>query len=194
MSLDRLLSLLAVPLACLFLILMLCVFTFQSPVSSGIRIPMMRARAKPLSFCEFNGFTVYLRSDGRIGGGDHDSTVSKSEMLSRIADARDNIQDDTIFVITDPEVPFEQFAELLTNIQNVAPADHVAVVTGMGQVEVFVGSSETRKEWADRCRFEWPAVAGQQKWSDERQAPVTAERLKSRSLWEALTSRKKSDL
>jgi biopolymer transport protein ExbD len=191
MNLDRLRSLLAVPLACLFVILMLCVFAVQSSVSSGIRIPMMRTRSKPLSFCEFNGFTVYLRSDGRIGGGDHDSTVSQSEMLSRIAQARDNIQDDTIFVITDPDVPFERFAELLANIENVAPADHVAVVTRDGQVEGISDSSGQREKWADRCRFEWPVVAGQQKWLDERQVPVTAKRLKGMSVWEALTSREK---
>jgi biopolymer transport protein ExbD len=161
MNLDGLRSLLAVPLACLFLILMLCVFAVQSQVSSGIRIPMMRMRAEPLSNCEFNGFTVYLRSDGQIGGGDQDSRVSQSEMLSRIAQAKDNIQDDTIFVITDPEVPFERFAGLLANIQNVAPADHIAVVTREGQVEGIPNSFGLREKWADRCRFEWPAVAGQ---------------------------------
>ena len=69
MDLNRLRALLAAPMACLFVILILCVFAVQRPVSTGIRIPMMHTRAEPLSNCEFNGFTVYLLSDGQLAGG-----------------------------------------------------------------------------------------------------------------------------
>jgi biopolymer transport protein ExbD len=188
MNLDKLRSFLAVPFACLFVILMLCVFAVQSPVPSGIRIPMMQMRVEPLSNCEFNGFTVYLRSDGQIGGGDPDSRVSQSEILSRIAEARDNIQDDTIFVITEPSVPYERFVDLLAKIHNVAPADHIAVVTKNGQVEGVPLDSGLREKLADRCRFEWPAVIGQPKWPVDDSRIALGRSMKRMSAPEALTS------
>ena len=154
----------AAPMVCLFAILILCFFIVQRPASTGIRIPMMRTRAQPLSNCEFNGFTVYLRSDGNIGGGDRDSEVSQYTILSRIKEARDNIQDDTIFVIADPDVPYGQFVDLIAKIHDVAPADHIAAVTRTGQAEAFAGPSGAREIWADRCQFEWPALPGQPKW------------------------------
>jgi biopolymer transport protein ExbD len=158
MGLERLRTLLALPLASLFLILLVCVFAMQRPSSSGIRISTMRPRPAPLTNCEFNGFTVYLRSDGTIAGGDREDVVSRATILSRIKEARDNIQDDTIFVIADPDVSYGQFAELITDIHNVAPPDHIGVVTSEGQVMMF------HSMLADRCRFEWPAVKGQSKW------------------------------
>jgi len=188
MNLDKLRSVLAVPFACLFVILMLCVFAAQSPVSSGIRIPMMRMRAEPLSNCEFNGFTVYLRSDGQIGGGDRDSRMSQSEILSRIAEAGDNIQDDTIFVITEPDVPYDGFVNLISKIHNVAPEDHIAIVTESGQVEGVPLDSGLREKWADRCRFEWPAVPGQPKWHADAPRILLGQSMKRTSVWEALTS------
>jgi hypothetical protein len=165
MSPGKLGELLAAPIVCLFLIPILCELAIQRPVSWGIAIPMMRVRAEPLTNCEFNGFTIYLRSDGKIGGGERDSEVSEPVILSRIVEARDDIQGDTIFVITDPEVPYGQFVDFIAKIHEVAPADHIAVVTRAGQFEAFVGPSGTREVWADRCRFEWPAVSGQPKWA-----------------------------
>jgi biopolymer transport protein ExbD len=162
---DSLRKLVAAPMVSLFAILILCVFVVQKPPSSGVLVPMMRNRAEPLTNCEFNGFAVYLRSDGMLGGGDREDQVSWGEMLSRVRDARDNIQDDTIFVIADPEVSYGQLARLVVDIHNTAPPDHIAVVTPAGQVEGFVGPSGKREVWADRCRFEWPALPGQPKWA-----------------------------
>jgi len=49
MDINRLLELVAAPIACLFLILIFCVFAVQRPVSTGILIPMMHTRAEPLA-------------------------------------------------------------------------------------------------------------------------------------------------
>lgn len=96
MDLNRLRALLAAPMACLFVILILCFLAVQRPVSTGIRIPAMRTRKEPLSFCEINGYTVYLRSDGKLAGGSRKDEIPRDVLLSRIREARDNIQDDTI--------------------------------------------------------------------------------------------------
>jgi biopolymer transport protein ExbD len=165
MDLERFRTLVALPLASLFLILLVCDLAIQRPPSMGIRIPMMRVRPAPLTNCEFNGFTVYLRSDGQVAGGDRDDVVSMGTMLSRIKEATDDIQDDTIFVIADPDVSYGQFAELIANIRNAAPPDHIAVVTREGQITMFDHlSGKPAEVVADRCRFEWPAVKGQPTW------------------------------
>jgi biopolymer transport protein ExbD len=188
MDLNRLRQLVAAPVACLFLILILCVFAVQRPESTGILIPMMRVRAEPLSFCEFNGFTIYLRSDGTLGGGSRDQVVSRDVMLSRIRDARDNIQDDTIFVIADPEVPYGDLASLLADIHDTAPADHIAVVTRAGQIQAWsIPGRVPLEPWADRCRFEWPATAGQPKWPKSPPIPLPGDRI---SVWEVLRGKR----
>ncbi|MGA2167354.1 MAG: hypothetical protein ABSG62_04030 [Terracidiphilus sp.] len=184
MDLNRLRTLLAAPMACIFLILILCVFAVERPVSTGILIPMMRIRTEPLSNCEFNGFTVYLRSDGKLAGGSPEDEVSRDVLLSRIREARDNIQDDTIFVIADPDVPYGEFAALIADIHNAAPPDHIAVVTREAQVELPPYASRVPLgPWADRCRFEWPAVASQPKWPAREPVPLPGDRI---SVWEAL--------
>lgn len=137
MGLERFRTLLALPVASLFLILLVCVFAIQRPPSTGIRITLMKVRSTPLTNCEFNGFTVYLRSDGKVAGGDRDGVVSKETMLSRIKEARENIQDETIFVISDPDVQYGRLVEMISDIQHAAPPDHIAVVTREGQVTMF---------------------------------------------------------
>lgn len=165
MDVERFRTLFVVPLASLFLILLVCVFVVQRPSAIGIRIPMMRVRSAPLTNCEFNGFTVYLRSDGKVAGGNRDDVVSMETMLSRITEAADNIQDDTIFVITDPDVSYGEFAKLIGEIHKVAPADHIGVVTREAQITMFDHlSGKHLRTLADRCRFEWPAVKGEPQW------------------------------
>jgi biopolymer transport protein ExbD len=188
MDLNRLRALLAAPMACLFLILILCVFAVQKPVSTGILIPMMRTRTVPLSNCEFNGFTVYLRSDGQLAGGSREDEVTRDVLLSRIREARDEIQDDTIFVIADPDVPYGDFATLIADIHNTAPPDHIAVVTRVAQIGpieplYYPSRAPSGEKWADRCRFEWHALAGQPKWPAREPAPLPGGRI---SVWKAL--------
>ncbi len=166
MGLERFRTLWALPLASLLLIFLVCVLATQRPTSTGIRIATMRLRSAPLTNCEFNGFTAYLRSDGTFGGGDREDVVSRATILSRIKEARDNIQDNTIFVIADQDVLYGQFAELIADIHNAAPPDHVGVVTREGQVTMF------HSVLADRCRFEWPAVKGQPNWPNPQPIPL----------------------
>jgi biopolymer transport protein ExbD len=179
---------LAAPMACLFVILILCVFAVQRPASVGVLIPMMRTRAKPLTFCEFNGVTVYLRSDGTLAGGSRDREVPREVMLSRIREAPDEIQDETIFAIADPESAYGDFAGLLADIHHAAPPDHIAVVTRAGQVQAWsVPGKVPLGPWTDRCQFEWPAVAGQPRWSASEPIPLHGDRI---SVWEALRGKK----
>lgn len=165
MDFKRFLPVLILIMASTLIILILCVFAIQRPTSTGVWIPMMRTRDVPLSNCEFNGFTVYLRSDGKLAGGTKDEVISRNELLSRIRETQGNIQDDTIFVITDPDVPYGEFASLIADIHNMAPTDHIAVVTRDGQIQAMHYPSRVPfdEAWADRCRFVWPALSDQPK-------------------------------
>ena len=185
MDLNRLRALLAAPIACIFVILVLCVFTVQRPVSTGIRIPMMRTRTSPPDNCYSPGFTVYLRSDGKTAGSFRESVISRDVLLSRIVAARSNIRDGAIFVITDPDAPYGDFAALIADIHHAAPADHIAIVTHEAQVEPasYRAGIPTGEIWANRCRFEWPAVAGQPKWPAEEPIALPGGRI---SVWRAL--------
>jgi hypothetical protein len=188
MNINRLREFVAAPMACLFLILVLCVLAVEKPVSTGILIPMMHTRANPLSFCEFNGFTVYLRSDGTLAGGSRDEEVSRGVMLSGIKEAGDNIQDDTIFIIADPGVSYGDLAALVADVRQTAPSDHIAVVTRAGQLRGWtVPAGVPVGPWADRCRFEWRAVTGQPKRRVEEPIPLPGDRI---SVWGALLGKK----
>ena len=194
MNLNRLRELVAAPMACLSLILIFCILAIERPVSTGILIPMMRKRAEPLSFCEFNGFTVYLRSDGKIAGGSQDDVISRDVMLSRIREAKDNIQDDTIFVIADPDVSYGDVIKLISDIHSAVPPDHIALVTRAGQVEGISMSGEAPSDmYADRCQFVWPAVKGQPRWSSDKEPieepiPLPGGKI---SIWQALRRKAK---
>jgi biopolymer transport protein ExbD len=161
MRLDRWWTVLYAAMAGVFLILGACAFAIEMPIPTGIWIPMMRMRTEPLSNCEFNGFTIYLHSDGSL-------TVVEGEykeraaLLSGIREARDSIRDDTTFVIADRDVSYGDLVSLVADIHAAAPADHLAVVTRVAQVEGL--GFRTRHVWADRCKFEWPAVRGQPRW------------------------------
>jgi len=184
MNLNTLRTMLAAPMAALFAILILCVVVMERPASTGIRIPMMRTRAKPLNNCSFSGFTVYLRSDGKIGGGDRDDVISRNVVLSRIREAENNIRDDSIFVIADPDVSYGEFASLITDIHSIAPADNIAVVPREAQFQPRdIHGVPWGPVWADRCVYEWPALAGQPKWPAADHGQLPSGRM---SIWQAL--------
>jgi biopolymer transport protein ExbD len=168
-------------LACVFLVLILCVFAPQPQPSTGILIPMMHARSEPLSNCSFAGFTIYLRSDGTLGGGSRDQSVSWEEMLSRVRDAQDNIRDNTFFVIGDQDVPYGYVFKLTTDIRAIAPTAQIALVTSAGQVSGING----RGPYPDRCQYVWPAVTGQPEKPIDRPQPLPRV-----SIWQALLNRK----
>jgi biopolymer transport protein ExbD len=184
MNTNRLLELVGAPLACLFLILVICLFAIQSPMPTGIMIPTMHTRGEPLSNCEFNGFTMYLYPDGRLAGGSPDDLVSRDVMLSRVAGAQDNIQDDTFYLIADPHVPYGEVVDLVADIHRTAPADRIALVTPAGQVEGINGNGAKLGPYVDRCRYVWPAVAGQPKPHAPQPIPLPGDRI---SIWQALT-------
>jgi len=127
----------------------------------------MRTRQFPLTNCEFNGFTVYLKSNGTLSGGSIDQPVSPQELASRITDAQDNIQDSTIYMIVDRDVTFGQVMSLLSLVHQAATPDHLALVPSQAQIQFRRSpSGPIEGIFADRCRFEWPATSNQPKWKE----------------------------
>jgi len=183
MNMGSLRTYLAAPFASLFGILAVCACVVHWPVPVGVSIPMMRLRHEPLTNCEFNGFTYYIRGDGSLTSGWRDGPASRNELLSRVHEARDNVQDDTFYVIADPDSRFGDVAPLLAEIQQNAAPNHVALVTRMGQVEgISLDEEESQHRFmADRCRFEWPALPRQRGWHPAPRPPLA-----KLTMWEAL--------
>jgi biopolymer transport protein ExbD len=156
MNPNRWLEIAAVPLASLFLILILVVFGIQRPPSTGILIPMMKVRPEPLSNCSFAAFTIYLRSDGTLGGGSRDQTVSWHEATSRLrqAAAEVGIRDNTVYLIADGETHYKYVFKLVSDIHATAPTVHIALVTSSGQVSGIDGHGP----YPNRCQFVWSSV------------------------------------
>ncbi|MGD0800010.1 MAG: hypothetical protein ABR906_01710 [Terracidiphilus sp.] len=140
-----------------------------------------------VSNCEFNGFTVFLRSDGKLAGGSRYDEVPRDVMLSRIRAAQDYVQDDTIFVIADPDASYGDFAALIADIHGAAPRDHIAAVTRAGQIQAWsIPGGVSLDFFADRRQFEWPAVIGQSKKPVKEPIPLPGGRI---SVWEALRNK-----
>lgn len=149
MDLNRLRSFLAVPLASLFLILVLCVFGAQRPPSVGFRIPMIRNPDKPRHDCSDPNRTVFFRltRDGAIW---LNSTRIPPERLTKIVDEiMENREDRVLYAVADPEIPYGQFVNFLDRVAAARMNLHVALLT-----DKLRESLEGRGQAF--CELEWP--------------------------------------
>ena len=154
MDIDRLRAVLAAPMACLFLILTLCVFAVRRPVSTGIRSPMMHLRAVPLSNCEFNGFTLSVSADGTVST--HWDQIPLDRVPLITSEVTQYRTDRIVYVIADPKAPFGRLMDVVDRIAKVRPAVRAVVVTPETQVDFSLGRVPKDAHFlaADRCRFE----------------------------------------
>ncbi|MGA3009499.1 MAG: hypothetical protein ABSD72_04495 [Terracidiphilus sp.] len=130
MDLDQLKSLLAVPLASLFLIVVLCVFAVQRPPSVGIRIPLLRVRTVPFKECDFlsdRSIVVRLHKDGSIW---INETQESPERLGPVlAEIYDNREEKVIYILPDPDVSFRDFADRYSKVASSTKNLHIMLST-----------------------------------------------------------------
>ncbi len=151
MDLDRLRSLLAAPMAGLFLILALCTFAVQRPASMGIQIPLLKVRTHPYKDCDFlsdRNIVVQLHNDGSTWI--NETRVSAGELRPRLAEIYENRMKKVIFVRPDPEVSFGNFADIYNEVASSTNDLHIILSTRQLDEELHKcpeGSS---------CGLEWP--------------------------------------
>ena len=152
MDLYRLRALLAAPLASLLLVLVICGFVIQRPVSAGIHMPMTKVEVIPAEDC-FRGLrdrdiVLRIKNDGTTWINETiESRGIIRETLSKIYENRD---EKIAYFLVDPDVPYGEFADFYDQAASSTPDLHIGLLTrGLrNQVEQCPSGSG--------CTIEWP--------------------------------------
>lgn len=149
MDLNRLRSLLAAPMASLFLMLSLCVFVVQRPGSTGTRIPMIRLHHDPLEPTDCGGRTEFVRltKDGKTWI--NEAEITPDRLAATVSYLMENRAERVVYVVVDSDLTYGQFAEFLATVENATTDLRVVVVSG----EIL----RAFKENHDLCDFVYPA-------------------------------------
>ncbi len=150
MDLNRLRALLAVPMASLFLVLVLCVFAVQKPGSMGMRIPIIRMPEMPKNDCSDPNRIVYLRlaQDGSVWL--NSTQIPLDQLTAIIKVVMENRSDRILYVVADPHISYGQFQSLLDKIAAAKLVLHIALLT-----DQFRAGLE-REHGQAYCELEWP--------------------------------------
>jgi biopolymer transport protein ExbD len=130
MDLNRLRSLLAVPLASLFLILVLCVFGVQRQPSVGTMVPLEHVRVVPHKGCDFvsdRNIVVQLRKDGSTWI--NETRLNGDKLRAELAQIFKYRQQKYVYITSDPDVSFEEFANLYSTVDSSTSNIHVVLLT-----------------------------------------------------------------
>ncbi len=151
MESDRLLALLTAPFASLFLVLSLSAFVAQTPVSEGIRIPVIRLHhdAQEPTDCDGRSEFVRLTADGKtwINSGE----VPENRLTVTIANLMENRAERVAYLVADSDLSYGKFAGLLDKVTGATTNLHFVVVSGE-----IRRALETNRELL--CDFVYPAV------------------------------------
>lgn len=156
MDLSRLRSLLAAPMASLFLILCLCAFAGRQPVSMGIRIPVMRVLAEdPRGFCDSHGFNLHLHPDGSIWA--FNNEVSHEDLAQTVNRVMKFRSYKVVYLIVDEGVTYKQASDILAELSRISSDLNIALVPRDALIEYIHGSSPpVEPSFADTCRLVFP--------------------------------------
>lgn len=116
MDLYRLRALVTAPMASLFLVLSLCAFVMHRPVSVGMYVPMARVRTVPFDDCQGvdRSIVVLLHKDGSTWL--NETQMRPDGLRSELAEIYDNRKYKLIYMFSDPDVSFGEFANFYNNV------------------------------------------------------------------------------
>src|ERR1035438_3963718 len=125
-------ALVAPALASLFLIMSLLELGVLTPASVGLYIPVTTVRTVPFSECDFvsdRSIVVQLRKDGSIW---INETPESSEKLGlTLAEIYEYRAEKVIYMISDPDVPFGEFAKFYNTVNSSTSDLHIVWITRM---------------------------------------------------------------
>ncbi len=130
MDLNRLSSLFGAPLASFFLILVLCTFAVQRPVSVGFNVPMVRIhRTLQHEFSCDGRFEFFrLTKDGKTWI--NAAEIPADQVRARVAALMENRAERVVYVIADSELSYGRFMEFLGKIEGATTDLHIVVISG----------------------------------------------------------------
>jgi biopolymer transport protein ExbD len=131
MDLIRLRTLLAAPLASLFLVLLLCALPTRGPASVGINVPMTRVREIPSENC-FSGLSdrdivLHLKDDGSTWI--NETRLRREEIRERMSRIYENRAERIAFMLVDPNVSYGEFADVYDQAASSTPGLHIGLLT-----------------------------------------------------------------
>ncbi len=128
----------AAPLASLALSLAVCVVLLQSPHSVGIRVPLVQLhKTLPQPQCNFLEISLWLTNDGRTWM--NWTELRPEDIRGRIAEVMDYRSVRTVYVIAEPHVSYQQFADFMGRIVDATPNLHVVLLTSELRREMQMG-------------------------------------------------------
>ena len=130
MNFNRLLSLLAVPFASLFLILTLCTMVVRRSPSAGFYMPIIRLHHHPDEPTDCGGRSEFLRltKDGRTWI--NEAEIPHDKIASTLAEMMKNRVERIVFIEVDSDLPYGQFTELMDKASGSIEDLHVIVISG----------------------------------------------------------------
>lgn len=153
MDVDRLHGLFAAPLASLFLILSLCAFVLQRPVSMGMHVPIPQVRTVPIEDCHADRYiAVQIQKDASTKIGE--TSVSLDELHTQLGDIYANRKEKLLLLVADPEIPYGDFAAIYNLIKKSTTDLTIELFTPRLRTGVLCppGSGNTGND----CGFYWP--------------------------------------
>ena len=131
MGLDRLRTLLAAPLASLFLILSLSAFGGRTPPSYGFLIPVIQLHHEPQEPTDCGGRSEFIRltKDGKTWI--NEDEFPPAQIAPAIASMMESRAERVVYVVVDSELSYWQFAGFLDQIQGATSDLHVVLVSGV---------------------------------------------------------------
>jgi hypothetical protein len=150
MRLERFRAFLALPLASLFLILLVCAFAIQRPASVGVRVALLRLRQPDQNFtCDGRWVFVELLDDGTTEV--NLKAVPPQDLSAIVGKMMETRAERAVYLVPSPGISYARFIETYLALQGSAPDTHVGVLTKTVR-DAFNGTST-----ASPCDLVWPA-------------------------------------
>jgi biopolymer transport protein ExbD len=150
MDLNRLRVLVAAPLASLFLVLVLCTFEVQKPVSVGMRIPLTRVQMISDYHCPGVDRTivVLLHKDGSYWI--NETQVPAHELRTRLAEIYEDREEKILPLFADPDASFSEFADFYNKVASSTSNLHIILRTRQLQADLNLCPE------FGSCGIDWP--------------------------------------
>ena len=126
---DYLRGLVAPGLASLFLLLGLCAFVVQTPVSVGIRVPIMRTHHNPDEPFDCDGRLVVLRLTKNRSTWLNQTEIPDKLLEATVASLMRSRADRIAYMIVDRDLAFSEFVRFEDRITGATDSMHVVVLS-----------------------------------------------------------------
>jgi len=153
MDKDRLATPLLASMVGLLLILSVCAFELERPVSTGMRVPVIRVGAVPNEECgavNSRSIVISIKNDGSTLI--NETHIPLGELKDRLTEIYSNRSVKIAFVLPDPDVSFGHFANAYDKVASSTKDLRI----GLLAPNLVNPPSQCRPAW--KCGLFWPGT------------------------------------